>query len=115
MLRRHRLERRQAEGGIPVGKEWIDGLGGGLRSGHARYLITNERIGEQDSGLDPVAGLGLIAAIAQEAPVAQRRRIVWLNVITVISAAILISAEVFGAAVMVQFVRNAHHIEPFTK
>ena len=76
---------------------------------------------------------------------AQGRRIVWLNVITVISAAILIGAEVFGAAfagswalatlfdlgslgarvldgifvlcgiaVMVQFIRNAHRIEPFT-
>jgi len=75
------------------------------------------------------------------------RRIVWLNVITVLSAAILISAEVFGAAfaaswaiatlnpdyvgaigqrildgifvlcgiaIMVQFIRNAHRIEPFT-
>ncbi len=73
------------------------------------------------------------------------RRIVWLNVITVVSAAILIGAEVFGAAfagswalatlfdlgstgqrildivfvvcgiiVMVQFVRFAHRIEPFT-
>jgi hypothetical protein len=29
---------------------------------------------------------------------AQSRRIVWLNVITVVSAAILIGAEVFGAA-----------------
>ena len=29
---------------------------------------------------------------------AQNRRIVWLNVVTVISAAILIGAEVFGAA-----------------
>lgn len=76
---------------------------------------------------------------------ASHRRIIWLNVITVISAAILIGAEVFGAAfagswalatlfdlgnigqrildgifvlcgitVMVQFVRNAHRIEPFT-
>jgi len=73
------------------------------------------------------------------------RRIVWLNVVTVVSAAILIGAEVFGAAfagswaiatlfdlgtlgarvldvllvlcgiaVMVQFVRAAHRIEPFT-
>lgn len=73
------------------------------------------------------------------------RRIVWLNVLTVISAAILIGAEVFGAAfaaswalatlfdlgsigarvldvifvicgiaIMVQFIRNAHRIEPFT-
>ena len=75
----------------------------------------------------------------------RRRRILWLNVLTVASAAILISAEVFGAAfagswaianllalgpigahaldalfvaigivVMVQFVRGAAHIEPFT-
>ncbi len=29
---------------------------------------------------------------------AQGRRIVWLNVVTVVSAAILIGAEVFGAA-----------------
>jgi hypothetical protein len=73
------------------------------------------------------------------------KRIKWLNVLTVVSAAILISAEVFGAAfagswaianlfalgtlgarvldglfilcgiaVMVQFLRAAHHIEPFT-
>jgi hypothetical protein len=72
------------------------------------------------------------------------RRIIWRNVLTVISAAILISAEVFGAAfaggwavanlfdfgpygvhimqglfflcgiaVMVSFVRNAQHVEPF--
>jgi hypothetical protein len=72
------------------------------------------------------------------------RRINWLNVVTVVSAAILISAEVFGAAfaggwavanlfefgpygvhvfqaiffvigiaVMVAFVRNASHVEPF--
>ncbi len=71
------------------------------------------------------------------------RRILWPNVLTVFSAAILISAEVFGAAfagswaianlfalgtlgarlldglfilcgiaVMVQFVRAAHHVEP---
>jgi hypothetical protein len=73
------------------------------------------------------------------------RRILWANVLTVLSAAILISAEVFGAAfagswaianlfalgalgarvldglfillgiaVMVQFVRAAHLVEPFT-
>jgi hypothetical protein len=73
------------------------------------------------------------------------RHIVWLNVLTVVSAAILIGAEVFGAAfagswalatlfdlggigarvldglfvlcgiaVMVQFIRHAHRIEPFT-
>ncbi len=76
---------------------------------------------------------------------AQGRRIVWLNVVTVVSAAILIGAEVFGAAfasswalatlfgfgtigqrildgafvlcgiaIMAQFVRAAHRIEPFT-
>jgi hypothetical protein len=76
---------------------------------------------------------------------AQGRRIVWLNVVTVLSAAILIGAEVFGAAfaaswaiatlfdlgsfgarvldivfvlcgiaIMAQFIRNAHRIEPFT-
>jgi hypothetical protein len=76
---------------------------------------------------------------------AQGNRIHWLNVLTVISAAILIGAEVFGAAfasswalatlfdlgnigqrildgvfvicgiaVMVQFIRSAHMIEPFT-
>ncbi len=73
------------------------------------------------------------------------RRILWQNVVTVASAAILISAEVFGAAfagswaianllalgpigahaldglfvacgivVMVQFVRAAQRVEPFT-
>jgi hypothetical protein len=73
------------------------------------------------------------------------KRIRWLNVLTVVSAAILISAEVFGAAfagswaiasllaigtigarlldgafvlcgiaVMVQFVRAARRVEPFT-
>jgi hypothetical protein len=74
------------------------------------------------------------------------RQIVWESVVTVISAAILIGAEVFGAAfaggwalailfglddtgahivqavlfaigvaVMVAFVRNASHVEPFTR
>jgi hypothetical protein len=76
---------------------------------------------------------------------AEGSRINWLNVITVISAAILIGAEVFGAAfagswaiatlfdlgglgarvldivfvicgfaIMAQFIRGAHRIEPFT-
>jgi hypothetical protein len=76
---------------------------------------------------------------------AQGNQINWLNVTTVVSAAILIGAEVFGAAfagswaiatlfdlgslgarvldvvfvlcglaVMVQFIRAAHRIEPFT-
>jgi hypothetical protein len=75
----------------------------------------------------------------------RRRRILWPHVLTVVSAAILISAEVFGAAfagswaianlfalgpigahildglfmlcglaVMVQFLRAAHRVEPFT-
>jgi len=73
------------------------------------------------------------------------RRIVWQSVITVLSAAVLISAEVFGAAfaggwalaslagfaeyavyvqaifflvgiaVMVAFVRNGMEVEPFTR
>jgi hypothetical protein len=78
-------------------------------------------------------------------PTSRHRRILWPNVLTVLSAAILISAEVFGAAfagswaianlfalgalgarvldgvfmlcgiaVMVQFVRAAHRVEPFT-
>jgi len=82
---------------------------------------------------------------SNQSPVQRTKRIVWLNVVTVISAAILISAEVFGAAfagswaianlfalgtlgarildglfmlfgvvVMVQFVRAAHRVEPFT-
>ena len=73
------------------------------------------------------------------------RRIVWLNVVTVISAAILIGADLLGAAfagswalatlfdlggigqrildgvfvlcgiaIMAQFIRAAHRIEPFT-
>ncbi|HZP71297.1 MAG TPA: hypothetical protein VFB29_15260 [Pseudolabrys sp.] len=76
---------------------------------------------------------------------AENRRIAWLNVTTVVSAAILIGAEVFGAAfagswaiatlfdlgsfgarvldvlfvlcgfvIMVQFIRAAHRIEPFS-
>jgi hypothetical protein len=80
-----------------------------------------------------------------EVPARRPRRIVWQNVITVVSAAILISAEVFGAAfagswaianliglgalgarildivfmlcgvaVMVQFLRAANRVEPFT-
>ena len=80
-----------------------------------------------------------------DTPQARRsRRIRWQNVLTVVSAAILISAEVFGAAfagswaiasliglgaigahvldglfmlcgvaVMLQFLRAAHRVEPF--
>jgi hypothetical protein len=91
------------------------------------------------------------AAIIRESPAAmdttthRPRRIVWENVLTVVSAAILIAAEVFGAAfagswaianllalgaigarildglfvlcgivVMVQFIRAAQRVEPFT-
>ena len=74
-----------------------------------------------------------------------RRRVVWLHVLTVVSAAMLIGAEVFGAAfagswaasnllgldapwplvldivfvlcgvaIMVQFIRAARKVEPFT-
>jgi hypothetical protein len=91
-----------------------------------------------------MAGFGEIVGLAREFAMAEGRRIVWLNVITVVSAAILIGAEVFGAAfasswalatlfdlgsigqrildglfvlcgiaVMAQFIRSAHHIEPF--
>jgi len=80
-----------------------------------------------------------------QVPVRRPRRIVWQNLLTVVSAAILISAEVFGAAfagswaianliglgalgarildiafmlcgvaVMVQFLRAANRVEPFT-
>ncbi len=80
------------------------------------------------------------------APARRGRRILWLNELTVVSAAVLIGAEVFGAAfagawafatlfelgatiarildaiflligvvVMIQFVRFAHRIEPFTE
>jgi hypothetical protein len=96
-------------------------------------------------GLDPAAGFGDIAVSQRELRMAEGRRIVWLNVVTVVSAAILIGAEVFGAAfagswaiatlfdlgglgarvldvlfvlcgfaVMAQFIRAAHRIEPFT-
>ncbi len=83
--------------------------------------------------------------MTSQSPIQRTKRIAWLNVLTVLSAAILISAEVFGAAfagswaianllslgalgarvldglfillgivVMVQFVRAAHRVEPFT-
>src|SRR5262249_27238005 len=92
-------------------------------------------------GLDLSTGFREIAARKG----AHMIRINWLNVVTVVSAAILIGAEVFGAAfagswaiatlfdlgglgarglrivvvlcglaVMAQFIRAAHRIEPFT-
>src|SRR5664279_1984750 len=49
-------------------------------------------------GLDPAAEFRLIAAnFWSNAMATANRRIVWLNVVTVVSAAILIGAEVFGA------------------
>ncbi len=85
------------------------------------------------------------AASATPPASGRNRHIVWLHVLTVLSATILIGAEVFGAAfaaswaiatlfglggigaraldiffmlcgvaIMVQFVRAAHKIEPFT-
>jgi hypothetical protein len=36
--------------------------------------------------------------MAETSPITRSRRIIWQNVLTVVSAAILISAEVFGAA-----------------
>ena len=64
-------------------------------------------------------------------PTPTARQIVWPSVITVISAAILIGAEVFGAAfaggwalailfglgvvIMVAFIRAAQRVEPFTR
>ena len=82
--------------------------------------------------------------MSDNAAIRPRKRIRWPNVLTVVSAAILISAEVFGAAfagswaiaslmglgaigahildglfmlcglaVMLQFLRAAHRVEPF--
>ena len=94
--------------------------------------------------LASIATFGLTAAAMEQSTARRSRRILWQNVLTVLSAAILISAEVFGAAfagswaianllalgtlgarvldglfmlcgvaVMVQFVRAAHRVEPF--
>jgi membrane protein implicated in regulation of membrane protease activity len=99
--------------------------------------------------LDPASHLVEIARGKKDQQMSQPsspppRRIVWQSVITVLSAAVLISAEVFGAAfaggwalaslaglseyavyaqgifflvgvaVMVAFVRNGMRVEPFT-
>jgi len=95
-------------------------------------------------GLDLAIAFEESAAAMDKTIIQRPRRIVWQNVLTVVSAAILISAEVFGAAfagswaianlfalgaigarvldglfmlcgiaVMVQFVRAAHHVERF--
>jgi hypothetical protein len=97
------------------------------------------------SGLDLAVAFAESAAAMDKTTPQPRRRIAWQNVLTVVSAAILISAEVFGAAfagswaianllalgavgarildglfvlcgivVMVQFVRAARRVEPFT-
>jgi hypothetical protein len=65
---------------------------------HCERFAPELRHFTEHSGLDPAGGFGLIAATLREFSMAQSRRIVWLNVITVVSAAILIGAEVFGAA-----------------
>src|SRR3569833_2427465 len=57
----------------------------------------------QPQGLDPSSRYGDIAAARRREPMAASqtssgRRIAWQNVLTVLSAAILIGAEVFGAA-----------------
>jgi len=120
------------------------------------YLVVKVPLGERPEmvapcwhsaryGLDSAAGFVEIATVVKENAMVEARTIVWLNVVTVMSAAILIGAEVFGAAfagswalatlfdlgsvgqrildgvfvlcgiaIMVQFVRNAHRIEPFT-
>jgi hypothetical protein len=68
--------------------------------------------------LDPRRGFVEIAGhkkdFAMDTQSTPRRRILWQNVITVLSAAVLISAEVLGAVVMVRFVRNGMRVEPFT-
>jgi hypothetical protein len=63
---------------------------------HCERLTPELRHFYEHYGLDPAGGFGLIAATLRE--LSMTRRIVWLNVITVVSAAILIGAEVFGAA-----------------
>jgi hypothetical protein len=104
--------------------------------------------------LDPAAHIGDIAAANKAegptmdatASTPRESRIIWGNVLTVLSAAVLIAAEVFGAAfaagwafatlfnlgeygvyglqaiffligiaVMLRFIRNARHVEPFTR
>ena len=106
--------------------------------------VKTRPLTDSSYGLDTAAEFGDIAA-PKEISMAQKRRIAWFNVITVVSAAILIGAEVFGAAfagswaiatlfdlgslgarvldvlfvlfgfaIMVQFIRTAHRIEPFT-
>ena len=101
----------------------------------------------QPAAAEPVQAAAA-PAVETPAPAARSsgpRKIVWLHVLTVLSATILIGAEVFGAAfaaswalatlfglggigarsldiffmlcgiaIMVQFVRAAHKIEPFT-
>lgn len=113
-----------------------------------RLILTMRQINRGPwlaAGLDRRVQFGEIAPAQQENEMATGRRINWLNVSTVMSAAILIGAEVFGAAfagswalatlfelgttgqrildvafvlvglaVMTQFVRFAHRIEPFT-
>src|SRR3569832_1837593 len=63
-----------------------------------RFSAMSEIKERRPQGLDPPLRFGDIAAARRREEMAQGRRIVWQNVLTVISAAILIGAEVFGAA-----------------
>lgn len=108
--------------------------------------MAKSRSSSNSKSKQAAASAPAAASLPPAPPAAPRpRRIVWLHVLTVISAAILIGAEVFGAAfaaswalatlfglgfigaraldiffllcgvaIMVQFVRAAHRIEPFT-
>jgi hypothetical protein len=77
----------------------------GFREETAARLIEVDHAGASATSLDRLRGFGNIPAREDmsdmEKPVenpARGRRIVWVNVMTVLSAAILIGAEVFGAA-----------------
>src|SRR3569832_160254 len=63
-----------------------------------RFSAMSEIKERRPQGLDPPLRFWDIAAARRREKMAQGRRIVWQNVLTVISAAILIGAEVFGAA-----------------
>ena len=120
----------------------------------AQIVLAPPRMGLKDALIQPLlsekvpprcAPPSMSVNDSNTQPTRRPRRIVWENVLTVVSAAILISAEVFGAAfagswaianllalgsvgaraldglfvvcgivVMVQFVRAARRIEPFT-
>jgi hypothetical protein len=98
--------------------------------GHSRQ--TNQR--NPSDLIETALSYSLRAMLDATGKARGTRRINWINVSTVISAAILIAAEVFGAAfageygtyilqvlffalgiaVMVAFIRAAMRVEPFT-